>query len=652
VYLKPTPVVQFLVQGDLDVTRPPDNITAFRTDTGVLIQSVGLNNPTNPKTTIPLTQQSGTWYQAAQALYLVFDNGGDTKQVTITKKVDGVTEYEETYKYGFMFTAYRFAASGGSPSQYWIPIEYKKTVYVYTPVSRVGQNIRYQDRSGVWRSTVIDPEIEKLIGEASVAYLTSTETSGYRFMRFQAEVFNNSSWDIDKDLGCPATVFWYKRWQQNRINLAGTGGTEAEGRYALDTLNLYMFRKIPIFAKTQYHLVSAESIYTDEFTQQNKALQASIDKIPYSSLPENLQSRMTPDSEGFVGIAKPDPDSYKEYLVLSERSEEIALAWITNPLARQYSGTQTIGTKQASVSGTAMPKTFFPDAKAYITGENTITTVERKIIPNRNTSTKYSEVFQDVVKYKVPSGALPNSRTVSTGSKINSADRIDKYVEYTHTSNQRGVDFQQEAAITTFSESEGRPPSATVKRTAAVQNDIQIDPFFKTDKEYYYTTILESRNPVEDGTASFNLVETKQSDTAGTKRALDFKTQFDNALQTKELTVDLGYYRPEYTVGSFTTVPAVAGRWLIKKIEHGFEFSGAFLVAKPTKVTLGLWYDITSQITTSNFTKQPPDTLPFNPSRYDVLGGQYPLQFERLKDTPSLTGERGTSQPTLNTNAL
>ena len=650
-YMKPTPVVVYLIEGDLDVTKPPDSITSFKDNTGKTIESVGLNNPVNPKDGLNLESQAGTWYQACRVLHLVFDNGGQTKEVRITKKVDGVTEYVESFKYGFMFSAFRLASVGGLPQQYWLPIEYTKTTYFYEPVSRDFQEIKYQDRSGVWRTTIIDPTLKSLLQESNVSYLTRTETSGFKYMRFQQESFSNTAWDISKDSSIAGTIFWGKRLTGG-IN-GGTGGNSTgEYNFCKDMLNLFLFRKVPIIGKTQYHLVESESVYNDTFVNTQKAIAANIEKVAWASLSEDLKIRTSPDSEGFVGIAKPDPDSYKEYLVISEKTEQIALAWLPNPLSIAYdTSQQTRGTTVPQIPTRSLPKTYYPDAAAYVVGENITNTVERKVIPNRNTTTKHSEVLQYNNRYKLPNGASINGGfTVvvgGTAGAINSNDRIDKYVEYNSNTAARGDDFQETASITTFSEVEGRPPLATVKRTQAVQNDIQKDPFFKTDVEYYYTSILDSAFPTEDGAGSFNLLEVKQSNMIGTKAAIDFKVKMENALNTKELTVDLGYYRPEYIVGNLTTVPSVLGQWLIRKVEHTFEFSGAFLVAKPTKLTLGKWYDIVSQITNSNFTKQDPTTLPYNPSKYNVVGTQYPLEFNKLQNMPSLLGDRGGKQPTL-----
>lgn len=641
IYLKPTPQVIYLVEGDLNVTQPPDNITAFRDQKGALITSVGLNNPVSPKTTA-LDDQSGTWYQATRALYMVFDNGGQTKEVRITKKVDGVTEYVESYKYGFMFTAFRFASVGGSPAQYWLPIEYKKTVYNYTKVDRSFEDIKYQDRSGVWRTTTVSPELRALLQASRVGYLTSTVTTGYRYLRFQAE--QQGGWDITKDTAIAGSVFWGKR-ATGGID-GGTGGnTTGQFNYCQDMLQLYLFRKVPINGKTQYYLVESESIYNDTFVNTNKEINANIEKVAWAALPEQLRNSTTPDSEGFVGLARPDPDSYKEYLTISERTEEIALAWRTNPLAKLYDASaQTVADKQPTIKPNSLPTTYLPSLEPYVIGENTIATVERKVIPNRNTTANHNNILQENDKYKVPFGA---SLPLRTGSTINSSDRIDKYVEYTTTNSSRGINFDEQAALTTFAEYEGRPPLATVQRTAALQSDIQDDPFYKKDKEYYYTALLDSEYPTDDSTASFQLLETKQSDLVATKRALDFRLQLENASSTQELTVDLGYYRPEYKVGALTTIVEYDGQWLIRKVEHGFDFSGAFLTNKPTRLTLGFWYFVESQITTSDFTRQSPTTLPYNPSRYNVVGGRYPLDFEKLPNIPSVTGVRGDEQPAL-----
>ncbi len=644
IYLKPTPSVVFLLEGDLDVSRPPDNITAFRDQKGQLILSVGLSNPTDPKI-IPLDQQSGNWYQATRVLYLNFDNGGQTKELRITKKVDGVTEYTETYKYGFAFTAYKFAATGGSPQQYWIPIEYKKTVYQYTKADRNFTEIKYQDRAGQWRSTVVSPELRQLLEQTRVGYLTSTTTTGWRLLRFQTE--QQGGWDITKDTSIAGSIFWGKRLTGGIDG--GTGGnTTAQYNFCQDMLQLYLFRRVPIYGKTQYHLVESESVYSDTFIGTNKEINANIEKVAWASLPENLRNTTTPDSEGFVGIARPDPDSYKEYLVVSEKTEEIALAWRTNPLAKLYdSEKQTVGDKQPTLSAKDLPKTYLPSLEPYVIGENTVSTIERKVIPSRNTTVKYSEILQQNDRYKLPPGTTVQIPQYTAVNPINSGNRIDKYVEYTTTNTTKGVNFDEQAAITFFSEIEGRPPLATVQRTAALQSDIQNDPFYKRDKEYYYTSIIDSDFPTDDTTQSFSMLEIKESEIERTRQALNFRLSLENASNTQELTVDVGYYRPEYRVGCLTTLDAYDGQWLIRKVEHSFDFSGGFLINKPTKLTLGYWYFVESQITTAQNTEQPPNTLPYNPSKYNVLGSQYPLEYNKIIGTPSVVGQRGNEQPSL-----
>lgn len=644
IYLKPTPQVVYLVEGDLAAAQPPDNIDVFRDQKGEFIRSVSLNDPVSPKEQ-PLDAQVGNWYQATRALYLVFDNGGQTKEVRITKKVDGVTESVESYTYGFMFTAFKFAQNGGSPADYWLPIEYKKSVYNYEKVDRSFNDIKYQDRAGIWRTTIVSPELRALLQASNVGYLTSATTTGYKYLRFQTE--QQGGWNIEKDTSIAGSIFWGKRVKSSTLFGTGEYTTESERRYCEDMLQLYLYRKVPIDGKTQYYLVESESIYNDTFANTNKEINANIEKVAWSALPESLRNTTTPDSEGFVGIARPDPDSYKEYLVISERTEEIALAWRTNPLAKLYdSSVQTVAEKAPMVKPNALPSTYLPSLEPYVIGENTISTVERKVIPNRNTTTNHSDVLAQNNRYKLPSALDFEYRTKISYNK-NSTDRIDRYVEYTTTNSSRGINFDEQAALTTFAESEGRPPLATVQRTAALQSDIQDDPFYKKDKEYYYTALLDSDFPTNDSTASFSMLEIKQSDLGATKRALDFRLQLENAQSTQELTVDLGYYRPEYKVGSLTTIAEYNGQWLIRKVEHGFDFSGAFMTNKPTRLTLGYWYFVQSQITTSNPTKQSPTSLPYNPSRYNVVGGRYPLDFQKLPNIPSFTGARGEEQPSL-----
>ena len=632
-YMRPAPIIVVLAEGDIDLTQVPESITGFTDTSGTLISSVGLTDPSSP------TSTSGTWFEATKALHMVFDNGGLTKQLRITRKVDGATETVQSWRYGFMFTAHALAQNGGSPSQYWRCIEYTKTTYFYEPVSTDFSQIQYKDRQGNWRVAVVDPKLKRLLATNRVSYLTRTETTGYKYLRFQNE--QQGGWDIRKDQSIPGSIYWGRRLSSG-ISI-DAGSTSDEANFVSRMLNLYLFRKVPIYGATQYHLVATDSLYNEQYGGVSKAIQASIEQVPWAELPDNIKNTTTPDSEGMVGIAKPDPDSYKEYLVLGEKTENISLAWQTHPLAIKYSDTQTLGVKEPTIPNGSLPKTYLPSMKPYVIGESVTSFVDRKIIPTKSTTTMASSTrLTAQQRFLLPPEATGLS---DSSASVPSADPIEKYVEYSDNYTAEGVDFQQKAGLTTFAELEGRPPAASIKRTAALPKEVQKDPWFKTDTEYYYSALLNSDFPVEDGAGSFQLLEIKQGDLTGTQRAIDFKVRLENAMNTKELTVDLGFYRPEYKVGNISPVLHVAGQWFIKKIEHSFEFSGAFLVAKPTKITMGRWYDINSQITTSNFTKQNPTTVPYKADAYRVLGSSFSDSFTRPIGAPSVVGNRGSEQP-------
>ena len=74
---------------------------------------------------------------------------------------------------------------------------------------------------------------------------------------------------------------------------------------------------------------------------------------------------------------------YKEYLVLSEKSENISLAWQTHPLSIKYDDTQTLGNKEPTIPNGSLPKTYLPSMSAYVVGESTNSYVDRKIIPTK-----------------------------------------------------------------------------------------------------------------------------------------------------------------------------------------------------------------------------------------------------------------------------
>ena len=622
------PPVVYIQEGDNDLTTAP--ISALYDDKGNLIGSYSSNNPTLPSENNKLATQS-TWWNLARALHLVFDNNGITKQVRITKKVNGSIEWIETYKYGFMFTVRDFA---GSVQNSWKLIEYSRTVYKYEEVNQQFETIKYKDSAGVWRETIVDPALQELLSQSTVKYLVGTETTGYKFIRFVQETFNPNSWDVVKDAGCPGTIFYGARLFGA---VAGYRNSGDNNSYFRRMYNLYLFRQVPIYGKTTYHLVSADSLYKDA----KKSLAVSIEKIPYSALPINLQNQTTPDADGFVGIAKPDPNSYKEYLVISETTENMALAWQSNPSSIKYNNSQSYTElEEPAAKLLTFPDKYNPNLNPYIVGENTISSVERRVIPNNNTTSVAEQAFiaNNSTKY---SGFSENANASSTANLKNNTDI---YVEYSKNKNYNGNEFVNQAELTQFSEVEGRPATATVARDFVLEPSTEENPW-DANQIYKYNGTINSSYYTTDTDAVISLLEIPETDLASSKLACDFQLQMDNAINTKEMSVDIGFYRPEYLVGDITTIPYSEGKWLIKSVTHSFTFNGKFLTANPTKLTLGRWYTIQSTLTPTNFSSTVPTDASGSSVTYDVLGSQYPLEFSPQLGTPNRVGERGSEQP-------
>lgn len=633
-YLSQDPNIEYIQEGDLDIETAPINF--FHDTEGKFIDVVSIANPENPANSgVPLKIQD-SWYNAGRALHLVFDNNGITKQVKITKKVNGSIEWVETYRYGFVFTAYNLARYGGTPQQYWRLIDYTRTNYIYKEANQLYNKVVYKDKSGVYRQAVISPELLLLLSKSKVKYLVRTETYGQKYIRFQQESFNPTSYDIEKDTGCPASIFYGKRVYYSN-EFSSTFGQDAI-LFFTRMFNLYAFRVIETFGATDYHLVSSESIYKDA----KKSLNLSTEKVAFSSLPINLQNVTQPDSNGEVELARPDPNAYHEYIVLSETSQDISLAWIEHPLSIPYNNTATkIETDTPNSPLNSAPTQYNPNLQPYVVGQNTYSSTERKVIPNFNTTGSYAKAYQQNNSYKFINYPQPTYNTDS--DKLND---IDLYVEYRKNKTLDGINFSYQTELVEFSEVEGRPPSAEVLReNSFIQDPKSTDPFYKKDKEYYYTSILNSNFPVDVYNTTINMLEIPQTDLARTKLACDFLNRMENAINTKEMSVDVGFYRPEYSVGSITTLPYYNGLWLIKQVTHTFKFNGKFLSAEPTKLVMGQWFSIVSDISNSNFSNTRPSNLPPEEDDYRILGTQNPLEFNPPSTFPSIIGERGNAQP-------
>lgn len=97
--------------------------------------------------------------QAIRSVSLNHDVSGPTKVLSRTRKLDGVTELVEQWRYGYAFIANAIAVDGelqGAPSAHWMIVEYTRTEYLFD--SETGYALGY-DRTG-WRRSRFRTETE------------------------------------------------------------------------------------------------------------------------------------------------------------------------------------------------------------------------------------------------------------------------------------------------------------------------------------------------------------------------------------------------------------------------------------------------------------------------------------------------------------
>lgn len=98
----------------------------------------------------PTTPPDGA--EALRSVSLNYDVSGPTKVLSKTRKLDGVTELVEQWRYGYAFIANAIAVNGvlqGAPAAHWGVVEYTRTEYLFD--AETGYALGY-DRTGYRRS--------------------------------------------------------------------------------------------------------------------------------------------------------------------------------------------------------------------------------------------------------------------------------------------------------------------------------------------------------------------------------------------------------------------------------------------------------------------------------------------------------------------
>lgn len=291
----------------------------------------GDKNPFQP----PIGTLENLYPREQYHLSLNFDSSGPQKTFVVATSEDGSPISEETYTYGFAFTA---AQIGGlneetgelvtpkSLANTWQLVDYTKVTYLYDPYT---------------------------------GYALGTDTKGWKLSRFSQE--NDSE---------PETI--YKAYELRELNdfKANSNPTgdeldelESEIEEISGTINACNFRQIPKVSASRYLLRSFKAVYAD----------AAQERSPY----ETYQV-CTPGGK-LVTKYVLDPNYVDPMFVAAETSESLTFDFMFNPSYRKMKREHEERNEGRVDEGLA-PLSFIPPPP-LVTGEETYMRRTIEIIP-------------------------------------------------------------------------------------------------------------------------------------------------------------------------------------------------------------------------------------------------------------------------------
>lgn len=445
-----------------------------------------------------------------------FDFSGPRKTLKETITKNGQPFKEFVYSYGFAYMAQDIrneeaedetkdisipALKSDSPDTFWQLIEYQETEYIYKSAD-VKASVSGKDEDGkIYRGVVVGDSLFR------TTYLTEVVTKGWKLSRFQQEQFdefgnNNDSLD--------------SRWLHDEIEFLEakallTPDEELDLQYAKEKLKSITFNRIPFRSITQYHLIPANTIYSN------------IESTPFQTqFIDKKEANII--GTGKVLVAIPDPSYVFPMKILEERTLVQAFDQMDHPQNIFIRDDRRKTLENGDLTD-LQKREDLKDLKLLpwlTTGEDTYRAVLRKIVPSKNTTGSYG---------------------------INERLETDMYLEYQSNASHNDHNFQYSLQEKTFSTVLGQLPDATVFNYEFEEEEEEKENDSKNDFEYRISTTNNIEDPI--------LSESLQYETDSLNKALAIakcELELDNFLSSTDINLNLAWFYPKIRPGDYIKI--------------------------------------------------------------------------------------------------
>lgn len=334
-----------------------------------------------------------------------FNHSGPTKTKTISKVVDGNTQEENTFVYGFAYTSEDILTDGevleGNPYDFWQVVEESKSYKVYDKI---------------WSNIPTFSKIPRTEGKNIIFIPNPNQTLPLvvSYTKDDSYVHLNVTVTPDTEYLVKEVTEGKKKFQflQETEELEAASLAETKNQYQLDAqlYELYQFKSLPTIEEKAYLLTSTRALnkrYPNPKKKGENALPyqievyTSINDAPrevqdaVKNIPEFDTRRAAYDPTTQIGVVSADVGYIEPYSVITESSRKSAFAFIKHPEPEN-------------------------ELQPYIiTGEESYHIIERKMVKfnryqqitsefssqNSGFSDAYSKIYEEDVLGEMPSAS-------------------------------------------------------------------------------------------------------------------------------------------------------------------------------------------------------------------------------------------------------
>lgn len=609
-------------------------------------------------------------------LSIMFDNSGVTKSCRIIEYRWGQPEYEISATFGYAHAALELVGNPEKPNAsseailgllsenvinsgnayqevlsaikagklgypddnnfsgelVWRLISIKETKYIYENFSpNISPVMKNSDGT---LSPVTIPDQYKPLLESNLQVLVKEQTVGWELKRFsQEDPVNWTNGSVVNWIALNALV-------KLKDTIQGSILTKQQYYYMLYkakvNLELYLYRKIPIWEEVNYALAPYSKYYKDL-----DEVDWEVITVPKSQLYPNSQDD-TP-----VNILIPDPNWTPELMIVARSRYKTSVGLNGNPdynpFARNYYGsnpiTITTGTEEYELTkyGILPSKNTRDNLADLYTDYSNLSSVLSGIRSSLNDEGTYYKPhsYMDVGEYGII-GKPPYNINVNINSAYPNkpTSKDDEFSTLTVIRAAQDNSYKSHIKNSNYNISEGRPPKATLRKPLYKEEYPENNNPFTNSVVY-----ITSNTPTAESQSSINIPYADNIHEA--VQGARFKLITDMLQNGSSLSAQVNFLSRARGVNCGISIPGVSGNWIVKKCISSVQYADGKIFNQNTSVEAGIYNNVSLSVNVvkeanTNNESDKSTTILINPNlpfKFGTVVTDIPSDFGRWLDT-------------------